>query len=703
MGKMELLSPAGSFESLLAAVLNGADAVYFGGGSFNARRYANNFAGEELVRAVDFCHEHGVRSYITLNTLLFDSEISRALDFAAELYGIGVDAVLVQDLGLAKVLRKELPQLVLHASTQMGIHDLGGLKYCESIGMTRAVLAREVSLRTIQFLKNNSDIELEAFAQGALCMSFSGSCLYSSMAGERSGNRGTCAQPCRKFAEVLRERDFSAAGDHCLSPTDICMIEYLGEMERSGISCVKIEGRMKKPEYVSAVTMAYRMALDGASKQEILRMKRSLYGFFNRGEFNTAHLFGDSVRCDAVASGRVQSVPDFPERDVSKYGKNPIDMELTLKVGESAELSASCLGKKCIVYGDAVQAANNPQSREKYLSQLLKLGNTPFYEGNCFVNMDENCYLPVAKLNSLRRNAVETICTALHVRNDIPDYAFKAVKRDENRLNIRAKQLTYARVNSEKAVEAAVRSGADIVGLEPVVFDKDELAKLQKYRSNTVKLVLILPNAILGEKKWGCVRNLLDSELLDGVECNNVGQIEFAKKFGLSIAGIGLNTLNREALDVLLNRGFDYVMPSVELTSKQFSELADGFEDKIIIYGHGRVPLMQLAHCPVKEHFGCQRCRGAAGWVTDEAKRRFPLVNTVFDGECLVRLLNCAASDLIDLYAKLPETAGIALSFAGEEESTVAERLNALKAVRRGESIPPCANMTRGHYNRKVD
>lgn len=702
MSKMELLSPAGSFECLLAAVSNGADAVYFGGGSFNARRYANNFVGEELVRAVDFCHEHGVHAYITLNTLLFDSEIAGALDFAAELYSIGVDAVLVQDLGLAKLIRRELPELTLHASTQMGVHDLGGLKYCESIGLTRAVLAREVSLKTMQYLSNNSKIELEAFAQGALCMSFSGSCLYSSMAGERSGNRGTCAQPCRKSAWVLRDNAMPA-GDHCLSPTDICMLEYLGEMEKAGIACVKIEGRMKKPDYVSAVTRAYRMALDGASKQELRQMKGSLYSFFNRGEFNSSHLFGDSVRCDAVAGGRLQSVSDIPEGDLNRYGRNPIDMKLTLKVGERAELKASCLGKECTVFGDEVQSANNPQSREKYLAQLLKLGNTPFFEGNCSVSMDENCYLPVSGLNALRRDAADALCLALHVRNSIQEYRFSPVEPDGSSARSEAKQLTYVRVTSTDAAERAFENDADIVGVEPAVFDRDILIKLQKHRSDTKKLVLILPNAILGERKWSCVRSLLDSKLIDGVECNNVGQIGLAEKYELSIAGIGLNVLNRETLAELLGWGFDYVIPSVELTSRQFSELADGFEAKIIIYGHGRVPLMQLAHCPVREHFGCQRCKGTVGTVIDEAKRRFPLVNTVFDGECLVRLLNCATNDIIDLYAKLPETAGIALSFAGEAESTVTERLKALETVRCGNSIPPCANMTRGHYNRRLD
>ena len=281
---MELLSPAGSRESLAAAVQNGADAVYFGGSILNARRFADNFSGDALVSALDYCHERGVKAYITLNTLVFDRELRAALDFAAELYRYGADAVLVQDLGLAALIRHELPDLTLHASTQMGIHDEGGLTYCEKAGIKRAVLAREVSLDEIRLLSVSSSIELEAFAHGALCMSFSGSCLYSSMAGERSGNRGTCAQPCRKAASVFGA---PKQNELCLSPNDICMIEHLDELKSAGICCVKLEGRMKKPEYVAAVTRCYRAALDGASKDELSRMKLELFRFYNRGEFST--------------------------------------------------------------------------------------------------------------------------------------------------------------------------------------------------------------------------------------------------------------------------------------------------------------------------------------------------------------------------------------------------------------------------------
>ena len=375
---MELLSPAGSREALTAAVQNGADAVYFGGGSFNARRFADNFEGDGIISAVDYCHERGVRAYITLNTLVFDRELCDALVFAEQLYRIGVDAVLVQDLGLAGLIRRNLPELTLHASTQMGIHDLGGLQYCKRIGLTRAVLARETSLAQIKYLSNNCDIELETFAHGALCMSFSGSCLYSSMSGERSGNRGTCAQPCRKNASVSgrpSDRDF------CLSPNDICMIEHLNALQRAGVACVKIEGRMKKPEYVAAVTRCYRAALDGADASEIVKLKQELFAFFNRGDFNTSHLYRDSVKTDRVGNSKPDKAALAAARQ-SIQGENrrrEVDMTLTLSVGSAAQLNIADGEHAVSMSGAVVPTASKPQvvrkPAVKFLSQPASLSS----------------------------------------------------------------------------------------------------------------------------------------------------------------------------------------------------------------------------------------------------------------------------------------------------------------------------------------
>lgn len=698
---MELLCPAGSMECLKAAIQNGADAVYFGGSMLNARRFADNFAGENLVKALDYCHERDVRAYITLNTLVFDRELLAALEFAEQLNRFGADAVLVQDLGLASILRKELPELVIHASTQMGIHDTGGVKYCESIGIKRAVLAREVSLAGIAEIKKNTHIELEAFGHGALCMSFSGSCLYSSMAGERSGNRGTCAQPCRKAASVS---GIPKAGEFCLSPNDICMIEHLAELEKAGVCCIKLEGRMKKPEYVAAVTSCYREALDGADQKRIGELKARMFRFFNRGDFNTAHFFADSVRTDRVGSSKpedrdISEAKKSYEREVKKRS---VKLTLDLKNGAPAELRMTCGSSHAEVSGPVPEAAAKPQNAESYAAKLQKLGDTPFISEKCEINTDGRSYISAAALNAMRRTAADKLAEAFHIRNaqipvELPVYIKHRCNKQEGR------PFVYSVVHNAAEAEAAFESGADAVGLDTVRTDPQELNRLGGFRDNGKKLLLVLPNVIITKVQEQTIRGLIESGCFDGAEANNIGQLELIKALPIKIAGIGLNALNTYTVSELLRIGFDYVIPSQELTAAQLETLTNEFAGKMILWLHGRVPLMQLVHCPVKEHRGCRNCEYEAGFIADEAARRFPLVTAHFKDQCLVRLMNCSTTDLVDKVSTLPKTAGFRLSFAAEPESAVRERLRTLKKALNGEAVEQYPSSTRGHWNRKVD
>ena len=701
---MELLSPAGNMECLTAAVQNGADAVYFGGSMLNARRFADNFAGDKLRSAVDYCHERGVKAYITLNTLVFDRELFSALDFAEELYRCGTDAVLVQDLGLAALIRHRLPELTLHASTQMGIHDIGGLRYCESIGMKRAVLAREVSLEQIRSLAAASGIELEAFGHGALCMSFSGSCLYSSMSGERSGNRGPCAQPCRKQASVSGR---PGPNDFCLSPNDICMIEYLDELEKAGICCIKLEGRMKKPEYVAAVTRCYRTALDGASKQEIKQLKDELFRFFNRGEFSTSHIFTDSVRTDRVGSSK----PDKNDIAAAKqsyngeFRKRAADMALSLNVGQNAVLKMTCGGHSVSEKGASVQQAEKPQSRENYIAKLSKLGDTPFELRNCTVDMTDDCYLSAAELNAMRRSACEQLAACFRVRNEkvIDAAPFIKFKSNERTAPITKAPFIYCVVQSAADAQLAFENGADAVAIEPNRILPDELKTLDTYRRNGKKLLLALPNVIITEVQRNYIKGLIESGCFDGAEANNIGQLDLIRDLPVRIAGIGLNALNSYTVQELLRVGFDYVIPSQELTEIQLQALMSEYGDRMILWVHGRVPLMQLLHCPVKEHLKCRNCAWDAGCVTDEAGRRFPLNTIRYPDKCLVRMLNCFPTDLIDTAQKLPKCAGLRLGFIGEAPSAIPERLQALRTAQSGGNVMQYPDSTKGHWNRKVD
>lgn len=707
---MELLSPAGNMECLIAAVQNGADAVYFGGGNFNARRFADNFSGDALVHAVDYCHERGVRCYITLNTLLFDREIPSALDFAGELYRIGADAVLVQDLGLARVLRRELPNLKLHASTQMGIHELHGLEYCKHIGISRAVLAREVSLERIKFLAENSDVEIETFAHGALCMSFSGSCLYSSMSGERSGNRGTCAQPCRKRACVSGK---PGADDFCLSTNDICMLNELNALKAAGVACVKIEGRMKKSEYVATITRCYRAALDGADAKEIAKMRSEAFEMFNRGEFSTSHLYGDSVKTDRIGSSKPsRELIARSEQSVKGERKRfRINLCLKLRVGEAAVLGAWFTDSPdCTVEcrGEIVQRANKPQTADTYTQRLMKLGDTPFIMEDCEINMQSDCYISASELNALRRRVCDALLEKLHVRNDVPklstfgfDGSTKkyATKKDAPKLGV------YARIRTADEARDALNAGADCVGIMPIYFNDAELTALKSLKSEFKenRLILILPNVLIAAECEPQVQRFIKSSVFCGIETNNIGQWTLGRELPVRIAGIGMNILNSKAAEELFGLSFTHIMPSPELNAAQLAQLAEDCGETLIPSVHGRVPLMQLLHCPVKEHLGCKACFGSVGNVTDEAGRVFPLINMRFGSECVVSMLNCKPTDLIDIYDKIPPCAGYALSFMGEDSNAIGERICAFARSREGERVEKLLDSTRGHWNRRVD
>ena len=290
---IELLSPVGDFECLKAAVQNGADAVYLGSASFSARAFATNFDDEALEKAITYAKLRGVKTNLTLNTLIKNDEMPQAIELAKKAYELGIDAIIIQDLGLARYLIKNFPGLAIHASTQMSVHNLEGVLALQKMGFSRVVLSRELSLQEIEYICQNSDIEIEVFVHGALCVSYSGQCLFSSMVGGRSGNRGKCAQPCRLPYELM-ENDKTINKGYLLSPRDLCGLEYLPQLVNAGVSCLKIEGRMKTPEYVATVTRIYRKYLDLAISGETFEIsqqdKNDLLQVFNRGGFSSGHL-----------------------------------------------------------------------------------------------------------------------------------------------------------------------------------------------------------------------------------------------------------------------------------------------------------------------------------------------------------------------------------------------------------------------------
>lgn len=696
---MELLSPAGSIEALRAAIGHGADAVYFGGSAFNARINAANFDNAAIVDAIDKCHSNGVKAYITINTLVFDREIRAALEFARFLYLSGADACIVQDVGLVKLIREYIPEFDVHASTQMGISTFGGLKFLEEMGVRRAVLSREVSLKDIEGMKGKSCVELETFVHGAMCVSFSGGCLFSSMIGGRSGNRGLCAQPCRKIVSCGTKPDCES--DYGLSLGDMCMIEHVSRLKDAGISCVKIEGRMKKPEYVAAATYAYRRAIDGAEKEEINELKRELYNTFNRGEFTTGYYFGDGCETNRRAKASNTGVMVMRDREMRRIG---VTFDMTLEVGNNAILHAEAVnpinGEKhevSVIGGTCEKAKREVDERgiKRIEEQLGKLGNTAFHVKHSSVRCDD-AYIAVSEINALRRKAIA----------EIEDRFIKSMKPEEGDVlsipekfeykfehDNRAKRL-YVRVLEAFQGEAAYEAGCSDVILimgenakqYEDVFDIIERLKVCRDKKDGRRLFISLP-VYVAESETKRLEGLFDNikGIIDGIEINNWGQTEYIGSFKHVTGGSGLNVLNSASCMKLWELGVETITLSSEMNASQAGDLIRNIDGNgvLSIGCYGREVLMNLKHCPMRERFGKYGCRDKGKrYMEDEEGRRFPLVPVMLGngcGTCLNLLLNCVVLDIRrNVLKSIPDIGALNMSFYYEDADVVFNTVSAV-------------------------
>ena len=411
----ELLAPAGSPEALRAAVQNGADAVYLGWGAFNARRGAKNFSDEEFAAALAYCHERGVRVFLTLNTLVTDRELPQALETAVQAGRLGVDAVLVQDWGLFGLLRRTLPDLPLHASTQMSLFTSGGAREIAADGCERVVIARECSAEDTRTICENCPVEVEVFAHGALCMCYSGQCGMSAVIGGRSGNRGACAQPCRLPYGVNEK----ASGGHPLSLKDANLSAYLQELDDMGVACLKLEGRMKRPEYVAVITGIYRRLLD-EKRVPTQEESRQLEAAFSRSGFTDGYYRGRTG--PEMFGTRPENAPEPKElfaRAKAAYEKEdrrriPVTMSCTLRAGVPAQLTASAKGHTVRAEGPVPEAARNRAlTAEDLRIRLEKTGGTVFEPKETQVELADGLMLPASAVNAMRRQVLEELEMAL--------------------------------------------------------------------------------------------------------------------------------------------------------------------------------------------------------------------------------------------------------------------------------------------------
>lgn len=616
--KFEILAPAGSMESLIAGVRGGANAVYLGGKSFNARRNAGNFNDDELKKAVIYCHERGVKVYLTLNIVVSDDEWELAYNSVKNALEAGVDAFIIQDIGIAKMIKEHFPDARLHGSTQMSIMTPSGAEYAKELGFSRIVLPREMSLDEIKEIRKSTDLELELFVHGALCMCVSGQCYLSSVIGSRSGNRGLCAQPCRL--------PFTAKDDKkecALSLKDLSLVEHLNELD--GVVSLKIEGRMKRPEYVSAAVTAVKNAINNCYSTDDNHKLKSIFsrsgftdGYFT-GKLGSG-MFGTRQKEDVVSAKDV--LKDISHGYDNENPLLPIDMQFICKAGKPCLLTATALEKTVEITGGIPETAiNKPMTAESLKDRLSKLGGTQFYANHIEIELDDGLILPVSKINELRRLAIEKL-------------------NEQEKITVNCKPLEKiipVAKSGIKFANASFKSAEQIPDKHPfqnVFIPLD--SSLEDFVDNRAGVVL--PRGLFGIENE--IKQKLEKLKKAGVSkalCGNIGSYNLARSMGFQVFGdFGLNIYNSQSANMIENP-----ILSFELTLEQANKI-NAKNTGIIAYG--KVPLMLTRNCPVKNSIGCYECN-KNGKLTDRKGYEFEVLCSQYP---CVEMLNSVPIYMLD-------------------------------------------------------
>lgn len=584
MSDIEILAPAGSFESVVAGVRCGANAVYLGSKEFNARRNADNFDDAELKKAVEYCHQRGVRVYLTHNILVSDSEMKNAYNTVDNAMQAGVDAFIVQDLGLAKMIREHFPTARLHASTQCSVNTPQGFKALEELGFKRAVLPREMSIDEIKEIRSATDIELEMFVHGALCMCVSGQCYLSAMLGSRSGNRGLCAQPCRL--------QFSAddTKSHDLSLKDLSLIEHMDEIKELGIASLKIEGRMKRPEYVAAAVTSYKKALSNTLNDNDVLSLKSIFSRtgFTDGYFTgkRENMFGYRQKDDVLSAKDV--IKDLSHLYDNETPLLPISLHFMCRQDKKSELTATALGKTVKITGPVPEKAiNKPMTEESLRIRFSKFGNTQFYLDDITFELDDGLIISASEINSMRRQAVEELSKIQNKGYIKKPYSIK------NNIKTPKKRYYTARFLDPDTIPDRHPFKRIFIPIwssdEDFVDNRAGVEIPRGLFSQEEKLTKRLEHL----KKIGVRRAL----------CSNLGAYKLCEQLGFEVFGdFGLNIFNSQSAGM-----FHSPILSFEALIDDLNKI--NAEDTGII-AYGKLPLMLTRNCPIKNHIGCQNCTG---------------------------------------------------------------------------------------------
>ncbi len=694
---MELLAPAGSMEALRAAVCNGADAVYLGADTFNARMNARNFSAADLQEAVVYCHVRGVKVHLTLNTLVLDREMPRAAELIRMAATCGVDAFIVQDLGVVSLCRQLAPDVPVHASTQMSIHSLEGVQEAAALGCSRVVLARELPAEEIAHICKRSPVEIEVFVHGALCMCYSGQCYLSSVIGRRSGNRGQCAQPCRLPYGYGR---FESTR-YPLSLKDNCLADELDELRRMGVASIKIEGRMKRPEYVAIVTRAYRTVLNGgkltpADLQE-LETAFSRQGFtdgYFKGQTGS-DMFGRRQEGEDTSELFASARATYEQGETQRIG---VRFYAMIRRGEPARLAVEDPdGNLCRTYGpvpeQAVYRSLTPQDLEQ---QLKKTGGTPYLCTSVRSSLDPDLMLPASAINAMRRDVIAELTA-------------KRGRAAPAHLNAYDEPPRYDGISGEPQLTVAVRTAEQItsrmLSMKPTVLyvPLSELAEHPELRQRVgveTQLAAILPRVIWSGELVPVARQLrmVYDMGVRQVLAGNLGQLHIARAAGFAVRGdFGLNIVNSRAMRYLREQGFDSQLLSFELTLPQIRDISKAVPAEVLIYG--RLPLMVMENCIIKNRTGTCTCQTGTVRLVDRVGEEFPIVKD--PGTCRNVLLNGKKLYLLDKKDAFRGMGlwALRLQFTTENPGEIDKVLMDYQ----GRAVFDAGSYTRGLYSRGVE
>lgn len=750
MKELELLAPAGSLKTLKAVIHAGADAVYLGGSMFGARAYANNFNEEELLEAIRFGHIHGRKIILAVNTLLKEYELGQLYDYLHPYYEAGLDAVIVQDMGVMEFVKTHFPNLPIHTSTQMTITNVDGARLLKEQGVERVVTAREMSLEEIQRIHDEVGVELESFIHGALCYCYSGQCLFSSIIGGRSGNRGRCAQPCRLSYEVL-QGEKSLTGHHAtpiLSLKDMCTLPFLYELADHGVYSFKIEGRMKTPEYAAGVVSIYRKYMDSyldgsripVEKKDI----RALLELGNRGGFTSGYYYhhNDSDMLSGESASHNKSEGVLQDNIRREY----VETELKEKIKGKLILNKECTAKIEVQYGKikvsyqgdmVLVAQNRPLTKEVVTEKITKTGNTPFVFEKLEVTMDDDIFMPVNQLNQLRRGALEALEEALlnPYERTLPELVKTSSAETDRQTTgnaINEKQIsgqslsqtsrqqpagssTEVRVLIEDAEQLLAVLKADFVDtvyLDCMLYTRENLIRklsedIDRVHASGKKAFYVFPfifrqqTSLFYEKIMPELKKLP----LDGIMVRSLDEIAFIKEWGNEnwqmVSDSNLYTYSNEASEYFYRLGMMQDTIPVELNRKEILR-RENSRSELIIYG--RLPLMITAQCIHKNTLGCMHQPKVLN-LKDRYSVHFPVKN--FCSECYNVIYNSLPVCLFkeDVTVKKIAPAAVRLSFTTETEEEAEQILTIYGDIYKNGGILGQLPMecTNGHFKRGVE